>query len=190
MDEFLIIRNFVDLNQCNTMVAKLDDWHANGFVLPPDDLCPISDSFYGIFNDESTVFLPKIEELVGKKLFPTYTYARIYARNEMLLPHRDRGACEYSFSLTLKYDQEVWPLYLQTDAGIEEVFLEPGDMLLYRGTEQLHWRLRLNTAYQYQAVFHDVDQNGPYADIKFDGRVSFGSTQDALDVLKRKKHVL
>ena len=54
-------------------------------------------------------FLPKMEEETGKKLFPTYAYARLYQKGEVLKCHTDRPACEYSATVTLGHDGEVWP---------------------------------------------------------------------------------
>jgi len=187
---FLIIKNFIPQEKCDEMVARLDLWNSKGYNLPPDDLCPNSKSFYGIFNDELLEFLPRIENTINKKLFPTYAYSRIYSCREILLPHRDRIACEYSITLTLKYDRFTWPIYLALGDSFQEVFLEVGDILIYKGVEQQHWRTPLPTNYQYQAFFHYVDQNGKYAGQKYDKRDLLATTQESLDELLRKRNVL
>jgi hypothetical protein len=189
-EEYILVKDFVDADTCGQMVAKLDEFFSKKYSLPPDKQCTISPAFYGIFNDESINFLPRIENLVGKKLYPTYTYSRIYRPGEVLLPHTDRVECEYSFTLSLKYDKKIWPFYLQTASGIKEVFLDAGEMLIYKGTRDLHWRKPLLTGYSYQAFFHYVDQDGDFADKKYDGHEKFLSTQEALDELIRKRHVL
>ena len=188
--EFILVKNFIDINTCDRMVNKLDEFFSKKYSLPPDNQCPNSPAFYGIFNDESIIFLSQIENLVGKKLYPTYTYSRIYRPGESLLPHVDRPPCEYSFTLALKYDQKIWPFYLQAESGVKEVLLDQGDILIYKGTRDLHWRRPLLTGYSYQAFFHYVDQDGEFADYKYDNREKFLSTQEALDELIRKKHVL
>lgn len=190
MNEYLIVRNFIDIELCDILIDRLDKWYSSDLFLPPDRQCPSSPSFYGIFNDESALWLDRIETLIGKKLFPTYTYSRIYQQGERLFPHIDRVECEYSFTLALKYDQSIWPIYLQTSEGVKEVLLDRGDILIYKGTDSLHWRDQLEGSNHYQGFFHYVDQAGPYADKKYDGRDSFASTQDALDELIRKKNVL
>jgi hypothetical protein len=190
MEEFLVVNNFIDKATCDLLVAKLDQWHANELYLPPDNQCPNSPSFYGIFNDESNAWLDKIEKLVGKKLSPTYTYSRIYKHGEQLLPHIDRVECEYSFTLALKYDQHIWPIYLQTSEGVKEVLLDRGDILIYKGVENLHWRRKLLGDNHYQGFFHYVDQAGKYADKKYDGRKTFATTQDVMDEIVRRKNVL
>lgn len=188
--KYKVIKNFIDVDACNQLVERLDMHCAAGWQVPFDTQCPESPSFYGIFNDELLLWLPKIEKLLDKKLFPTYTYSRIYKRGSILLPHVDRGECEYSFTLSLKHHQDIWPIYLQTDEGIEEVNLDVGDILIYKGTEVLHWRMPLQGEFQYQGFFHYVDQNGPYSCRKYDNRVAFQSTHDAVNELLRKRNVL
>lgn len=190
MKDFVVIKGFVDKDRCCTMANKLDNLYKENLSLPPDNQCIISPAFYGIFNDEALEFLPAIEKITGKKLFPTYTYARIYQRNEVLLPHTDREECEFSFTLTLKYDTDVWPFFIQTkDATTEEILCE-GDILVYKGIENLHWRMPLKTNFQYQAFFHYVDQQGNYANKRYDGRAEFATSNQSIEELKRKKHVL
>jgi hypothetical protein len=188
--EYKIIRNFTDIDTCNRLVDRLDRFYKDQLDLPPDNQCPNSPSFYGIFNDESQLWLPRIEEAVEKKLFPTYTYSRIYTKGEVLPPHVDRDECEFSFTLALRYDKDVWPIYLQTSEGVKEVFLDNGDILIYKGVENIHWRLALENQFHYQGFFHYVDQDGLFAHKKFDGRSTFATTQDAVDELLRRKNVL
>jgi hypothetical protein len=185
MKDFLIVKKFITADQCGQLADKIDLYVSNGYTIP-DNQCPNSPSFYGIFNDESILFLPFIEELLGKKLSPTYTYARLYQPGELLLPHKDRTACEHSFTLSIKTDKEPWPFYLETSHGIEEILLEDGDMLVYNGVQDLHWRMRLTNQFQYQGFFHYVDQAGPYADKKNDGHDKFLTTNEAIEHLRNK----
>jgi hypothetical protein len=187
--EYKIIRNFIDTATCDKLVDKLDEFYKNN-MQQSDAQCMNSPSFYGIFNDESKQWLSRIEEAVGKKLYPTYTYSRIYVNNEILLPHTDRVECEYSFTLSLKYDKDIWPIYVQTTEGPIEVLLDRGDILIYKGVENLHWRMRLENQFHYQGFFHYVDQDGPYSNKKYDGHSHFASTQEVIDELIRRKNVL
>ncbi len=190
MKNFLIVRNFLNKDTCLSMADKLDSLHKQGLSLPPDNQCIRSPAFYGVFNDESLTFLPKIENLICKELFPTYTYSRIYQYGEILLPHTDRESCEISFTLTLKYDREIWPFYIESNGDAHEVSLDIGDILIYKGMIDSHWRLPLKSNFQYQAFFHYVDKTGPYTNHKYDKRHNFASTQESLDELKRKINVL
>ena len=187
--EYLIVRNFIDKATCSALAERLDDFQAKGIVLDPDGLCPSSPAFYGIFNDEAKLWLPRIEELAGKQLHPTYTYSRLYAPKEMLHVHTDRAACEYSISLTLKYDQKIWPFWLETANGHEEVLLDVGDMILYNGIKIPHWRDPLEGQFHYQAFLHYVDKIGPYTAQRWDRRPKFQTTQEAAEVTLRNKNV-
>jgi len=190
IEEYKIVKNFISKEECTSLIERLDEFYNNGYTIPPDNQCPNSPTFYGIFNDESKKWLPRIEELTGKELYPTYTYSRIYQKGEILLPHIDRWECEYSFTLALKYDKEIWPFYVQTSQGVIEAMLDNGDMLMYKGVENLHWRMRLENDFHYQAFFHYVDKNGPHADKKYDGRYDFATTQDATEEIVRRSNVL
>lgn len=115
--------------------------------------------------------LPRAEEICRLKLFPTYSYFRVYHRGDVLDRHTDRPSCEVSLSLCLGYEgAKPWPLMVEGPAGISSVELAPGDALLYRGIECPHWRETLEGDCTAQVFLHYVDQNGPYAEWKYDKR--------------------
>jgi hypothetical protein len=115
--------------------------------------------------------LPVVEEVSRLKLFPTYSYFRVYHRGDVLAKHTDRPSCEISLSVCLGYEAErPWPLLVEGPNGISSIELGPGDGLIYRGIECPHWRESLNGANTAQVFLHYVDQNGPYAEWKYDKR--------------------
>jgi hypothetical protein len=115
--------------------------------------------------------LPFAEEASRLKLFPTYSYFRVYSRGDVLEKHTDRPSCEISLSLCLGYEAErAWPLLVEGPAGVSSVELAPGDGLLYRGIECPHWREPMDGEQTAQVFLHYVDQNGPYAEWKYDKR--------------------
>ncbi|HEY2976119.1 MAG TPA: hypothetical protein VGJ48_26630 [Pyrinomonadaceae bacterium] len=115
--------------------------------------------------------LPFAEEVSRTKLFPTYSYFRVYSRGDVLEKHTDRPSCEISLSLCLGYQAErPWPLQVEGPAGASSVELAPGDGLLYRGIECPHWREPMDGEQTAQVFLHYVDQNGPYAEWKYDKR--------------------
>jgi hypothetical protein len=115
--------------------------------------------------------LPFAEEVSRAKLFPTYSYFRVYSRGDVLEKHTDRPSCEISLSLCLGYQAErPWPLQVEGPAGASSVELAPGDGLLYRGIECPHWREPMDGEQTAQVFLHYVDQNGPYAEWKYDKR--------------------
>ena len=132
---------------------------------------------------------PKMEKLTGLKLNPTYSYARIYKKGDVLHRHKDRFSCE--ISTTMNLGGEDWPIYLENkkNVGIPDgkkitvsssnkgvkVNLKPGDMLVYKGMILEHWRevfLGDNCA---QVFLHYNNQKSKNAEENmFDGRSHLG----------------
>jgi hypothetical protein len=82
---------------------------------------------------------PEIEFQIKTKLIPTYSYARIYEKGNILEKHKDRPSCEISATLNLGGDP--WPIFIKdTKNKTVKVNLKPGDMLLYKGCDLEHWR--------------------------------------------------
>ena len=138
---------------------------------------------------------PKMEKLTGIKLNPTYSYARIYKKGDILERHKDRFSCEISTTMNLGGDE--WPIYLEnkknvgssndidpktgknylvsTDNKGKEIVLKPGDMLVYKGQILEHWRevfLGDNCA-QVFLHYNDVKSEGADKNI-FDARPHLG----------------
>ena len=59
---------------------------------------------------------PKMEKLTGLKLNPTYSYARIYKKGDVLHRHKDRFSCEISTTMNLGGDD--WPIYLENKKNV------------------------------------------------------------------------
>lgn len=110
----------------------------------------------------------------GVELLPTYAFGRIYARGDVLHPHRDRAACQYSLTMTLGYSGDApWPIFtaLREDRSDAAAWLiEAGQALAYPGCEAWHWREPLAMDWQAQMFFHYVDAAGPHAHLVYDGR--------------------
>jgi len=85
---------------------------------------------------------PIMEKTTKLKLYPNYTYARIYKPGDELKRHKDRFSCEISTTLNLGGDK--WPIYIEPSQkeGMKgvSVNLKPGDMLVYKGNILEHWR--------------------------------------------------
>lgn len=119
--------------------------------------------------------LPQIEEASGLSLHPTYSYLRVYKRGDVLARHRDRPACEISLSLCLGFIADTpWPLWIEGPRGVSAMEMQPGDGLLYRGTECPHWRERFGGEQAAQVFLHYVEQNGANSEWKFDKRRGLG----------------
>ena len=80
---------------------------------------------------------PKVEEAYGKRLHETYAFYRLYTYGQDLKKHTDRPACEVSVTLCLGYNFDYqWPIYVDGKA----YGMSPGQGIIYKGCEQVHWR--------------------------------------------------
>jgi len=92
--------------------------------------------------------LPVMKKETGLQLIPTYSYARLYKKGDILYRHKDRSSCEVSCTLNLGGDP--WPIFIdgtgansilsgsETTTVVKpnapkgtKVLLEVGDMLVY-----------------------------------------------------------
>ena len=120
---------------------------------------------------------PKMEEATGLKLYPAYTYARIYKKGDILKRHRDRFSCEISTTMNLGGDK--WSIYLEPSGKLGKkgikVDLSPGDMLVYRGCELEHWREKFKGKISAQVFLHYNNTKTKFArDNMFDRRKHLG----------------
>ena len=132
---------------------------------------------------------PAMEKATGLKLYPAYTYARIYKKGDVLKRHKDRFSCEISTTMNLGGDD--WPIYLEPNpkkGGVKEgvgyvsdntkgikVDLKPGDMLVYSGCELEHWREKFKGKECIQVFLHYNNCKTPGAkDNMFDKRPHLG----------------
>ena len=124
--------------------------------------------------------LPTAEEISRLKLFPTYSYFRVYKRGDVLAKHTDRPSCEISLTVCLGYQgKQPWPILVEAPTGISSIELAPGDAMLYRGIECPHWRESLEGEESTQVFLHYVDQNGPYSEWKYDKRTELSFRRPA-----------
>jgi hypothetical protein len=155
-----------------------------------DDQCPLSEAIHGevVFDKLLEDLLPHFEKASGLKLFPTYSYARLYALGEELKNHRDREACEISVSITLGFEGDVWPIFMcanEDKSQATEVKMEIGDAVMYRGCDLYHWREAYKEGqWQAQVFLHYVDQDGPHAEWKYDKRELLGVSKTIEDQIK------
>jgi len=118
----------------------------------------------------------ELETLTGLSLYPTYSYSRVYVKGDELKPHKDRPACEISVSVHVATQGKYWPLWMQV-FGKKPIsyILEPGDAIVYKGCEVLHWREKaVDTELSAQFMLHYVNKNGLNAGLKWDTRPSLG----------------
>jgi hypothetical protein len=128
----------------------------------------------------------KLDDYIDLPLEQTYSYTRNYERGAYLGSHLDRASCEISATICLDYksdDGKPWPIWIRGDknfAGMEaddvqactqllnhrhrkqencsQVYLEPGDLLLYQGPNAPHWRDYFLGDYSYHIFLHFFNQ--------------------------------
>lgn len=138
---------------------------------------------------------PKMQELTGLKLYPTYSYARLYRTGDELKRHVDRAACEISVTILVGYRGQPSPVFFGRKKGtdplipgkyddetIDREFLDgqpkritlenPGEAVIYKGRELIHWRDPVEAKVLGQVFLHYVDRNGEHAEEKYDRRSS------------------
>ena len=158
---------------------------------PVNGQIPNTYSAYGSIIMETLLLKcqPGMEKATGLKLYPAYTYARIYKKGDELKRHKDRFSCEISTTMNLGGDD--WPIYLSPNENVGvpdgkeittisqakgvKVDLKPGDMLVYSGCELEHWREKFKGKECVQVFLHYNNRKTPGAkDNMFDKRPHLG----------------
>ncbi len=188
---YVHLQDFLDKENCVQLVTELRKLIGQGKTVK-DVQCPLSQAIHGapVFDSLLEQLTPHFERVSGKKLYPTYAYARLYAPGDELKVHTDRPSCEISATITLEFDGDVWPIYVgdytETGKGREitthggeikyltnesEIVMSAGDAMLYRGMDKAHWREPYKEGkWQAQVFLHYVDADGPHAEWKYDKR--------------------
>ena len=100
-----VTKTFFDFKFINPYSEDYGTW--------ADAQIPNTYSAYGNIAMETLLLKcqPGMEKATGLKLYPAYTYARIYKKGDELKRHKDRFSCEISTTMNLGGDD--WPIYLE-----------------------------------------------------------------------------
>ena len=177
-----VARTFFDTRYISPFTTEWGVWN--------DEQVPNTYSHYGDTAMETLLLAtqPKMEKQTGLKLNPTYAYARIYKKGDILHRHKDRFSCEISTTMNLGGDE--WPIYLEAKKNVgtpddgfpaqtnnkgTKVILKPGDMLVYKGMILEHWREPFNGEDCAQVFLHynNVESSNAEENM-FDGRPHLG----------------
>lgn len=177
---YVHLKDFLPKFTCEELTTELKRLVAENKTVN-DSQCPLSEAVHGAeaFDRLLEYLTPYFEKASGLRLFPTYSYARLYdTQGEELKNHRDRPACEISASITLGFEGDVWPIYMgdsEDKSNANEIKMSIGDAVMYRGMDKYHWREKYTEGkWQAQVFVHYVDQDGPHAEWKYDKRESLG----------------
>ena len=130
----------------------------------------------GVFETLLEGLHERVEKETGYKLYPSYSYARIYKKGDILKRHRDRDECEISGTIHIGGDTQ-WPIYLSEKSNQpgKKVILAPGDLLLYKACDLEHWREKFKGKECVQVFLHYNNIDGPFGtQNKFDKRPLLG----------------
>tara|TARA_R100000030_G_scaffold100146_1_gene92556 strand:- start:105 stop:713 length:609 start_codon:yes stop_codon:yes gene_type:complete len=175
-NNYLIVRNLWDVTElkCDPPEERgVLIQYENGVIFDTVDEGQVNGSTsrgnYPAYKHIHTSIRHKIEDLIGKKLYNTYYFDRFYFNGQCLKKHTDRDSCEISVTLhvgtNLSKPASDWPVCIQTpDERDVCVILNPGDAMLYKGVNALHWRDKMpddmDGGYYHQIFFHYVLQDG------------------------------
>jgi hypothetical protein len=185
---YLLVQNFFDvaiielLQEYYKIKYQLIKYYKSPKIAPVTSVVASGYNYYADTLTESISAnnLHKVSDLLKINLLPTYTFTRIYEKNDILTPHIDRHACEISatcpiitsndspsiiyisnYTFDRKKDKAISTLQEVKKRGdYSEVKLQPGDALFYKGCERYHWREPLKEDLLIQFFMHYVDKNG------------------------------
>jgi hypothetical protein len=177
-EEFRLIRNIaLATNRLNPDYRHPD---SKNIDFPfADEMVENSFSWYSPVCFEAlsnTVMKDIVEETIGDKVLPTYSYARIYSTDSKMKKHTDRTSSEFSVSCCLEIDNETqWPLEFEMESGETiEIVQNPGDIVIYDGSKLPHWRKPFLGKEHINAFMFYVMANGPRSELKYDTRPYLG----------------
>ena len=170
---YAIVRGLLPAALCRTLYRYALARAESGTMMADTKVpgAPLSQAYDPIMEELLHRLTPWSERLSGHALYPTYAFFRVYRRGDALQKHRDRPQCEVSLSINLGYAaREAWPICLRGDGDAVAIGLEPGDAVLYRGIELMHWREPFDGDHCAQVFLHYVTQHGPHAEWRYNRR--------------------
>jgi len=188
IEKYLHLKGVLGDDNCVILTDYIKKLVQDGKAIA-DTQCPLSQSVHGaeVLDKLMIDLLPYFEKASGKKLLPTYSYARLYAPGEELVVHVDRPACEISATITLGFEGDVWPIYMgdgEDKSNPRRVDMQIGDAVIYYGMDKHHWREKYTEGqWQTQVFLHYVDAEGEHTEWIFDKRGTT-STEQPSDSLR------
>lgn len=166
-NKIIFIKNFFESSDIDIVMN-----HINANEGSFQTKCRYNEETNGItaFNNKDLTpllqkYKSKIENYVGLKLIPKYNFWRLSFKNGTVPPHIDRPPCEVSVTINIgTSDNVIWPFYLDHEKNIR-IDMSPGDAVIYRGYECIHWRYPLTSEWNAQFCLHYTNANGVFSDI-------------------------
>jgi len=182
-NNYLHVPGFITDDEAQLLAKEFKEY-CKKFNIQGDPQAPNSHAMYNFLPFVKLLVkkISHVNELLGEEVLPTYTYARVYKNGSVLERHRDRPACEISFTINLEKDTD-WPLYFQRPDNSEaQVKLTPGDAVLYLGCQADHWRNKFEGKEHTQLFMHYVRSNGTKSWAFFDKQQQQSPTTAVTDL--------
>lgn len=172
-NKFKIVKNFLTQEERKLLLIYTEIKHTTNqkhFDLVQSNT--FDTKFYGDAIMDSLLLSKQkiVEKEFNGDLKPQYSFWRMYTRCAVLKEHTDRHSCEVSVTVFLGSDGTPWPIYM----GEQSLELEPGDAVVYLGSEIKHKREEFTGDWHSQVFLHYTNANGPFKDIEKDGRQYWG----------------
>jgi hypothetical protein len=181
---FVVVRNFVGKETCALLKEYVDQ------QVPLEMIEAMPHASSGSYGEYGTplgdallrLLVPRVTEVVGKTVVPTFSFLRIYAPGERLRVHRDRNACEICVSVHFarwtsdKSASKSWPLYCNS----EPVMCRLTDAIVFKGINVKHWRNPLTGSSCGILMLHYVHGDDEYRDEARDRRDFLGASKEYL----------
>lgn len=168
-----LVREAISKDTCEVLSSSMELMRVM-MGNPPDPTINNAFGYYApVFLESLMLHMqPQIEKKVDKKLYPTYSYGRIYGHGSVLEKHTDRPSGEYGVTCCLE-KQCNYPIFFEMEGGHEiDVELNVGDICIYKGIDYPHWRESYQGTRHIQVFLMYVDSKGLYQDWKWDKRQS------------------
>ena len=115
--KYKIVKNFLDKKEIELFTTYSLLRHKNNFdsfdrFSNKNNNC---DSFFYADPLAETLLMQKkklMEQETVLKLYPTYSFYRVYSFNSDLKKHKDRESCEISVTIMIGSDGTKWPIYM------------------------------------------------------------------------------
>lgn len=183
--DYIVINNAIPADLCRFISTEFRMFETMFNIMRPnfqnDGINNAFAEYCLPFMEALSLYLqPTVENLLDKKLYPSYSYGRIYKTGSELPKHVDRRSSEYTLSCCLEKDPVDWALCFENyNKEVFNVDLNEGDVVLYQGRKYLHWRDGpFKGKEQVQAFIQYVDANGDSADLKWDGKPAMSLPYD------------
>ena len=146
---FFLKKRVLDFRLANNFSKKTCERYGWGVYGDPQCSSNTYCNYGDVLNDLYLLkFLPLVQKYEKEKIYPTYTYMRIYNKGAILEKHKDRDECY--ISTTLFVSGKPWDIFI----GNKKLSMLKGDMVIYKGSEVSHWREKFEGDYCLQIFFH------------------------------------